>query len=270
MNKLNSIKDLFKPVQPAIKAGQNQVSYMETPPDFRLSDFIYCYWQLATQKPLDKNFIYRVVTDGCIDILWEANSPHQNFITGFSNQYMEFQLETTFNYMGIRFLPTAFPLLFNLPASELTNRFEDLYAVNSLLSMQISQSIEGSNILESVKTKLDNLFLLIIRDHQTISDPRLFHSLEIILQNKGQVGIEKDLETGLSTRQLRRLFKFYIGDSPKTFSKVVRFQSFLNQNPTRKNIRGNKIYFDLGYFDQSHFIKDFKNFYGLPPSRAFD
>src|SRR5699024_7494267 len=100
-------------------------------------------------------------------------------------------------------------------------------------------------------------------------DNRLYGALEIILQNFGSIAIEKDLNTGISPRQLRRLFEFYIGDTAKTFSKVVRFQNILQTKLTHQSLRKNKLFFDSGYYDQSHFIKEFKNFYGVTPSKAF-
>lgn len=270
MKRSHSIRDLFSPIQPWIKPGEDQIVYVEYPPDLRLVPYIYCYWQLTTRHPLGSPFTYRVVSDGCIDILWDATSPQWICITGFSNRYTEFHLEPSFCYYGIRFLPTAFPLLFNIPASELTNRFEDLDIVAPQLYKWILHRIEDKGSFEEIRKELDLLFLDCHRIHASELDSRLYDSMKIMLLKKGNIIIEKELDTGLSPRQLRRLFDFYIGDSPKAFSKVIRFQTVLNQNPTLDGIRENKIYFDLGYFDQSHFIKDFKNFYGLPPSRAFE
>ena len=77
------------------------------------------------------------------------------------------------------------------------------------------------------------------------------------------------MNTGVSQRQLRRLFEFYIGDTAKTFAKVVRFQNILRAKPSSQSLRQNKLFFDVGYYDQAHFIKEFKNFYGVTPSKAF-
>ena len=99
-------------------------------------------------------------------------------------------------------------------------------------------------------------------------DHRFFNSLKLIYQQKGYLDIEKELNTGLSPRQLRRIFNYYIGTTPKSFSNVVRFQHILNAKPSNQSLKGNKIYFDVGFFDQAHFIKNFKTFYGVTPSEA--
>ncbi len=78
-----------------------------------------------------------------------------------------------------------------------------------------------------------------------------------------------DLSTNLSSRQLRRIFNFYIGTTPKEFSNVVRFQYILNATPSKQTLKNDKLYLDLGFFDQAHFIKSFKSFYGITPSKAF-
>ena len=97
----------------------------------------------------------------------------------------------------------------------------------------------------------------------------MYQAINLILKNFGVVDVEKDLNTGISSRQLRRLFTFYIGDTAKTFSKVVRFQNILRAKPSLQSLKQNKLFFDTGYYDQAHFIKDFKNFYGVTPNRAF-
>lgn len=268
MNKFKAIKELYKPIQPTIKIG-NGATYSETKPKLELSNFIYCYWQLKTNEPLTENFIYKVVTDGCMDVFWERENPNLNFITGFSNQYTEFSLQNQFNYFGIRFLPTAFPLLFKIDASELTNKFEDLQSVVPNLSKKLSQQTERIETLLELKPILDEIFLKEIKNELISFDNRLHGAIELILKSQGTLSIEKDLDVGISPRQLRRLFNFYIGDTPKVFSKVVRFQSLLNGKPSTQSLRDNKLYFDLGYFDQTHFIKEFKHLYGSTPTNAF-
>ncbi len=100
-------------------------------------------------------------------------------------------------------------------------------------------------------------------------DSRLYESINIILKNSGVLNTETELDTGISSRQLRRLFQFYIGDTAKVFSKVVRFQNILRAKPSTQSLRQNKLSFDAGYYDQAHFIKEFKIFYGVTPGKVF-
>jgi AraC-like DNA-binding protein len=116
---------------------------------------------------------------------------------------------------------------------------------------------------------LDKYFLNHLSKTALTTDNRLYNAINIILQKRGVLNIETDLDIGISPRQLRRLFEFYIGDSAKAFSKVVRFQTILHAKPSVQSLRENKLFFDSGYYDQAHFIKEFKSFYGITPTQAF-
>jgi AraC-like DNA-binding protein len=264
-----AIRQLYAPVQPTVNQSAANVSYVEFLPHLQLQAFIYCYWELKTSEPLTETFYYRVVADGCIDVFFEQNKATENFVMGFCKAYTEFPLSHSFHYTGIRFLPTMFPQLFHINASELSNRFESLNAVVPALANFIQTHFTAQQSQLEIKTLLDTHFLKLLNETTFNFDNRLYDALLMILKNDGVVAIEKDLTTGISSRQLRRLFEFYIGDSAKTFSKVVRFQQILRAKPSTQSLRKNKLFFDAGYSDQAHFIKEFKHFYGVTPAKAF-
>ncbi|WP_343530769.1 helix-turn-helix domain-containing protein [Pedobacter sp.] len=261
------IRQLYIPVQPTVKS-YGTVSYQEFLPHQQLHSFIYCYWQLKTNQKLDNPFTYRVVADGCIDIFFELNQPQENFVMGFCKKYTEFDLAEEFNYVGIRFLPSMFPQLFGVNASSISNKAAELKEVVPLAAAFI-QSHLGANLnINIIISLLNEFFLDLLPSANFQNDTRLYHAIALIMKNYGVVDMT-EIDTGLSHRQLRRLFDFYIGDSMKTFSKVVRFQNILRAKPSTQSLRQNKLFFDSGFFDQSHFIKDFKHFYGVTPSKAF-
>ncbi len=264
-----NIRQLYRPVQPTVKQTGQSVSYREVSPDDRLSNIIFCYWELKTNERLQDPFTYRVVADGCIDIFFQLDKPSENFVMGFCKKYTEFPLDNSFHYIGVRFLPTMFPTLFKVDAKELSNRFERLEVVVNETSKFIADNFSARDDFLKIKLKFDAYFISAIENANTLLDSRFQNALNIILKNFGVVNIQSDLDIGLSQRQLRRNFEYYVGDTAKTFSQVVRFQNILNTKPSIQSLRQNKIFFDLGYYDQAHFIKEFKNFYGVTPSKAF-
>ncbi|MDW7691457.1 helix-turn-helix domain-containing protein [Flammeovirgaceae bacterium SG7u.111] len=269
MDKLfTSIKNQFSPIQPTVGSTGGNVTYVEATPAIGLSNLVHCYWELKTGQPLSQSFVYRVVADGCIDLLWETANPSDNFIIGFSNSYTEFPLNNSFHYFGLRFLPSAFPILFGVAASELTDRFAFLEEVLPSLSKEIAEVADGVQTLGELKPKLDAYLLKVLGNSDLVLDPRFGHAVSLILQSKGLVKVQEELDTGISPRQLRRLFSFYIGESPKTFAKIVRFQQFLNAKPSKESLRKNKVFYDAGYYDHAHFVKEFKHMYGETPSSA--
>lgn len=259
----------YKPLQPAVNNSEEGVLYREFLPESKLQKFIYRYWQLKTVKPLDQPFNYVVVADGCVDIFFELDSPDNNFIMGFSKQYTTFPLGTSFNYVGVRFLPAMIPQLFGINASELSDRVENLRSIIPGTSDFISQSFDPGMNEKVIKNLLDNYFIELLSKHSIKYDNRFYEAVDIIMKNYRNVRIESDLNTGLSSRQLRRQFEFYIGSSAKKFIKVVRFQNVLRSIPSSKSLRLNKQFFDTGYYDQAHFIKEFKTLFGETPGKTF-
>lgn len=262
------IRDLYIPIQPTVKSF-GAVTYQEFLPHPQLQAFIYCYWQLKTSEKLVQPFNYKVVADGCIDIFFELNQPSENFVMGFCKKYTEFQLESEFNYIGIRFLPTMFPQLFGIDASTISNKAEQLRLVLPEVATFIQSYFRTTTDIKSAVKLLDTFLLEQLSIIHFQNDTRLYNAISLIMKNYGVIDMER-IDTGISHRQLRRLFDFYIGDSMKTFSKVVRFQNILRAKPSTQSLRNNKLFFNSGFFDQSHFIKDFKHFYGVTPSKAFD
>lgn len=256
----------YHPVQPAADFNALQVGYQEFLPHPALRSCIYCYWELCSQDVPDTGFPYRVVADGCIDVFFDLNDCTQSTVMGFSNRAAEFLLGPSFHYVGIRFLPAQFPLLFRVKASELSNRSEALEHVASGLARYLKDLEPVASLDLRLCEQLDHYFLQQMSRTKPIPDNRLLEALHIILTNGGMVQVEKDLDTGISPRQLRRLFDHYVGDTPKIFSKIVRFQHLLRHTG---DSRRNKSFFDAGYYDQAHFIRDFRLFYGDTPGKIF-
>jgi AraC-like DNA-binding protein len=264
-----NIRQFYTPIQPTVKQCADDVTYAEFLPDSSIQNYIYCYWQLKTTRPLTDQFNYRVVADGCIDIFFELNNLNESYVMGFCKKFTQFPLYNSFNYIGIRFLPSMFPQLFKVNAKALSNRFELLENVIPITSNFIKNSLNPGMRINEIKNIFNNYFLKTISTASFDNDGRFYGAVQIILENAGVTDIENDLNTGISPRQLRRLFQFYIGDTAKIFSKVVRFQNILKAKPSTQSLKENKLFFNAGYYDQAHFIKEFKNFYGVTPGKAF-
>lgn len=72
--------------------------------------------------------------------------------------------------------------------------------------------------------------------------------------------------TGVHYKKLERIFSRYTGYNPKNFSRVIRFYKTLQQM-TKSPSSLTSIGLDSGYYDQPHFIRDFKAFTGKSPSQ---
>ncbi|GLR17862.1 helix-turn-helix domain-containing protein [Portibacter lacus] len=269
MNEKEILDFHYSPIQPSAKQASGYIDYQEISPCRSLENLIFCYWQLKTSRPLKEDYEYRVVADGCIDIFFDLNNPVDSSVMGFCRKFTTFPIGKDFNYIGIRFFPSIFSQLFSVNAKALSNKSTPLTEVQPQLARLIKDSFSPSHQLHEIASVFNNFLGQFIKDHKFDLDGRFYDAINIILLSKGKVDIETELNTGLSPRQLRRVFNYYIGTTPKSFSKVVRFQYILNASHSNKDLKTNKYYYEMGYYDQAHFIKEFKNYYGVTPKEAF-
>ncbi len=91
---------------------------------------------------------------------------------------------------------------------------------------------------------------------------------EMIYKSGGLIRISEIGEkTGYSDRYINKVFIELMGFSPKTFCKIIQFQNaidLLNYGPDEKFT---SRVMELGYYDQPKFIKDFKAYAGITPSK---
>ena len=76
-------------------------------------------------------------------------------------------------------------------------------------------------------------------------------------------------QTGYSKKHIIKTFKEKVGTSPKEFAKILRFQKAIKLIEAGGKVDWSSVAFDCGFFDQSHFIADFKQFSGFTPSEYF-
>lgn len=73
----------------------------------------------------------------------------------------------------------------------------------------------------------------------------------------------------INRRKLERDFDYHVGVSPKFLQRVLRFRKAMLSFHQSRNRNLTALAYDCGYFDQAHFINDFKEFTGLSPKKFF-
>jgi len=71
---------------------------------------------------------------------------------------------------------------------------------------------------------------------------------------------------GLGSRRFMELFREQTGLTPKSFQRVRRFQQVLCALHAHSEKNWATVAYNCGYYDQAHFIHDFRLFSGLTPS----
>lgn len=167
--------------------------------------------------------------------------------------------------LGVCFLPNGFYPFFQIPVSEFQNQVLGAREANLKFESSICEQLKGApNIAARLDILEKELLILLIK---TNPSPDKFSELFKALKDKiSSQNISQFCKMhNIGTRNLERMFNKYVGVSAITFSKLNRFHTSLNQLIINDYSKLSDIAYENYYFDQTHFIKDFKRFAGNSP-----
>jgi AraC-like DNA-binding protein len=169
--------------------------------------------------------------------------------------------------LGIQLTPKSLYRFFNLSMHETTDQlftFEDIFGAWGARLQHMLANIED------VQEKISSLqyALIYLLNKNTKDYSLLDYAIDVINESHGMVSIkELEKQTGYSKRYLDMLFKEHIGMSPKRLASIARFQIFYELWAKGKSKTFFKDNLYAYYYDQSHFIKEFKRFTGFTPQK---
>lgn len=168
-----------------------------------------------------------------------------------------------------RFYPYAGFLFFPNQASEFTNASVDLNDIFSGETAAFYQRLMEQPLLEQ-KVKLLEAFLAnrLARSRRAQEKIGLMEALcHSISRSSDSFNMQRlSAEFGFSERYIQKLFLNYVGITPQSFFSVQRFNKSL-ELVREASMSLTTIAYECGYYDQAHFIKEFKAYTGMPPSQ---
>lgn len=97
-------------------------------------------------------------------------------------------------------------------------------------------------------------------------NPAVEHAVSEIIRSPDQINLRRVSETiGYSQKHFISMFKQQVGVTPKAYLKIIRFQKAINEIEGQQDVSWTGISQDCGFYDQAHFIHDFKFFSGFTP-----
>ncbi len=251
--------------------NNSNICYNEVLPGDELKNYISSYWFLSSKTPIKNSTCITLLPDGCINIafnLIDYNIEKNTFLIGLLDKPYKFKFKNSINIFGIRLLPGIGYAFFNHPANTFFNRIDLL--INFIQGFQeyIPYHISFEKNLEENIPSIDFYIKKYIFDINPVSlDCIVESSLDYIIYKKGQVNINELASLcSISEKMLFRKYNKWVGMSPKLFSRIIRFQNTLLYIYNSENIDWTEVAILNGYYDQAHFIKEFKEFSGQCPS----
>lgn len=190
-------------------------------------------------------------------------------LCGQQTSYYDLSLSGKTGMILIVFKPHGLKSFFNFPITEL---------LNENLALQDLATTEADELEDKLFNSPDNKQRIILLENflikRLIPDDefeRVEYALKIIEDRKGQIKAQELAhEVCLGIKQFERIFSNCVGINPKKFASIVRLQNVLQMKRKHDKSSMSQLAFDNGYFDQSHFIHDFKSLTGLTPKAFFN
>ncbi len=250
-------------------------------PNIELSEFVKRYWTLDGEKENipQKNTI---VPDGTMKLIFHYGDTYKHhskngevtilpkcFLIGqLTKPYVIEPVGVTGSFV-VQFKPNGFLPFTSIPIKELKNQAIPLNKLFGEEGIKLGNKVLNAKST-SERIQIVEVFLFKkLADRKNI-DKIVKSTIETILNSNGQFSVnEFSKNNKINRRQLSRKFSTAIGLSPKQLAKTIRIQTTLKVLLNEEITSLTDLAYENEYFDQAHFIKEFKEFTGLTPKEFF-
>jgi len=242
-------------------------------PSAKLAPYVQSYWFIKSGQHSISTSEY-LHPDGGMSIMFNYSNSLKfddgidvghTLFDGAHTSTRAMHLKGKFDVIGIRFLPAGARAFLSIPLNELKS--ELLPSADIPLSGQeelYQKLAEASSYSE--KTSLIETWLYNIIKPESNALHVINAALDIVNRHHGDVSIaEVANRLDLNQRRLERLFNDQVGLTAKEYARNKRIKQarfFLKQHP---ELSLAEVAYDLGFYDQAHFSKQFKKVVGLSP-----
>jgi len=255
--------ELYRAFQPTLtEAGLKRFGlFLEYSPTCKiLKGVVHSYLQISAAKPTP----YPVIPDGSQAIFI---SPHGSKIGGALSRAQDIQILHPGDYFGIRFYPGALRYFFDLNLAEITDQFVDSHYFPCREFGELHHCIYQCQHFHERAHRCEQWLLQQFTPRPASAFDQ---ALSLIYQSFGTIKVAQlATMTGWSSRHLNRLFRRHTGINTKTFTQIIRLQHACK-----------KLYWtpddsldtalELGFFDQSHLIKNYQQYLLSSPGLFFN
>ena len=257
------------------------MNYQVYTPSPELQPFVKCFWSLDDEKS-DEPVKQRVLPDGCMEMIFHYGDLYKqyfedgssiiqpkSFVFGQITKYIEIAPTGVSGIISARFLPDGLTPFLDIPVSALENEAVPVSEIFFDEGKELEENVIGANNNEE-RIRLIEKFLLSKLTGSRAIDTITKSCVEVIFQSHGQINVvELADRMNINRRNMERKFTSLIGISPKQLARVARLQATMKMLGQKNFTSLTSLAYENGYYDQAHFIKDFKEFTGISPKSFF-
>ena len=253
----------------------------EYSPHPNLKRYIKTYWTLKSPAITGELKKKQLLPDSGIKISFNLADPVEFILKGnerfqVPDGCVSGALTTNFwivskgniDRFGLQFHPGGIYPFIDFPSIQLTNNIFSITRLWGESASQLTKQLVSTDKTVEERIRILDRFLLEQLSGNTSIDPVFEEAVSTIINAKGNIIIDEVSKAiHLSNRQLERKFKEKIGITPKLLCRILRFRRVFEHLTDFSDDSWVSTALTCGYYDQSHFIHDFKTFTGLSPSK---
>ncbi|HEV7441200.1 MAG TPA: helix-turn-helix domain-containing protein [Steroidobacteraceae bacterium] len=218
-------------------------------------------WDLRGQDP----YVQKTLPYPCVHLVFDAG---KTTIHGVMRRTFEYRLTGAARVLGVRFRPGGFRGLLGAPVSTITDReisLEKIFNINPAeAEAALFRSPDDAGMVAVAEAIVRGSSSLCLADPNV----EVVHGIVERIASDRTINKVEDLapSTGLGIRALQRLFREYVGISPKWVIRRARLHDAAARLADAGHVNLTRLAHELGYSDQAHFTRDFKAVVGRSPS----
>jgi AraC-like DNA-binding protein len=245
-----------------LEAGRRWFDTAQYRPAPELADLVEHYWRVRWdvrgREPYEQHTLSNASAHLCAE---RGSSRVQGVTTGRFTRLLEGEGRV----FGVKFRPAGFHPFLGSPLSELTDRTLPVAAVfgapgDALMERLLTLDDDGA------ADTADGF----LTERLPPPDPNVAEVNRVaalIVADRSITKVDHVVErTGLGKRTLQRLFSEYVGVSPKWLIQRYRLHEAADRLANDPDVTQAALALELGYFDQAHFVRDFRAIVGRPPA----
>lgn len=247
-----------------------------------LGEYIQTIWAMESENDEDIYPRSLIMPDGIVEIIFHYETPFytwqngnkflqpENFAVSMMQKYIEIASSGKTGFISVRFFPWGAYHFFDKPIRKFLDQTIDAKELWDNDSEEIIKQLKNLSSLND-RFKAVELFLFEKLQQYKKNSQETDNTIKLIRKTKGTLTIEEVCaKTGFSKKQLERKFLATVGISPKAFSRITRFLNICQNLEENKNKTLTELTYECGFYDQAHFIKEFKAFSSFTPKEFFE
>jgi AraC-like DNA-binding protein len=248
-------------------------SFQIIQPSELLSPYVKHYWLMTINSAVQAS--ERVIPTGMMCLMFHrgerifSSSEEQwqprTFLSGQDISYTDLSYYGDIDMISVEFRPGGAKAFFKMPMIELYGQTVSIDALSDPQLVELEKRLSDAVNPDSCVSFIEQFLYKRLYQLDTCNLKRINAVMQSIY--RGERNIDLLAQTAcLGYKQFKRIFADYVGANPKDYLRVVRFQKALYTLQTQSDVTLTQLAYDCGYYDQAHFIKDFKQFSGYTPT----